>query len=334
MQQIKQQNSEKQDDMEPLPATKEDSSDITPDNLLPVSNADVLAPPGIARQGSTSGTQPPIAEDAIASQQRQQVELLEAQQSLQKQHMLLKHLEQQQAELMEQQQRLQQQQQHVPPQTQHGQQLQQQQVLLQQLQQQFQQQQLLLQQELIRQSQALQSRQAAAAKLGQMSQGGTLPQVVQTGGLDDAADSKHKRRAPPVSSEGQAKKSLERQLSGLNKRGKQVRARSGGKGKRLSELESQLGSDDHVATSSDPVLSGGKRPAGESVGSAVTGSLSAPPAKEMKLEGVFSASPPEPSTSSSDSQKRVLEQGDADHTTSLVPSNASRCYRRSFGLPS
>jgi Bromodomain/TAZ zinc finger len=318
MRQIKQQqNSEKQDDLEPLPASKDDLILSDPD-LLP----GTVVAPDMARQGSKSAVQIQSADEALAAQTLNQIDLQAAQLKLQQQTMLLKQLQQQQAELMEQQQRLQQQQQHVLPQTQQGQQLQQQQALLQQLQQQFQQQQLLLQQELIRQSQALQSGQAAAAQLSQLSQGEQMSQVSQlsqipAGGLDLGPDGKPKKRAA-AAPRRVSKKSLERQLSGLGKQAKQVRGRGSGKGKRFSDLESQICGDDHSSVqSSDFVSSGVKRSAGDLVGSiGMEDLIDEPPTKAIKLERVHSGSILDPTIP----ENRVLEQGDCDHTTSLVPS--------------
>lgn len=321
MRQIKQQTSEKQDDTEQLPATLDDSSISLSDPQLPVTGSIAMAPPTLV-----STTQPQNTDEAIAMQQRQQAELQVAEQKLQQQHMLLKRLQQQQAELMEQQERLQQQQQHVLPQTQQGQQLQQQQALLQQLQQQFRQQQLLLQQELIRQSHALQSGQAASAQLGQlpsvnqMSQASHISQIAQTDVLD-GTDGKQKKRGPSAPRRS-SKKSLVRQLSGLNKQGKQVRGSGNGKGKRLSELGSQVVSDDNSVFSSDFLSPAGKRLAVDLDGSTdLTFNLDGPPTKAMKHDRDASSTPiMETSMSSSVPQQRVLEQGNADHTTSLVPS--------------
>lgn len=314
MRQIKQQqNSEKQDDLEPLPASKDDLMLSDPD-LLP----GTLAPPDMVMQQSESAVQVRGADEASAAQKLNQIDLQAAQLKLQQQTILLKQLQQQQVELMEQQQRLQQQQQHVLPQTQQGQQLQQQQALLQQLQQQFQQQQLLLQQELIRQSQALQSGQAAT-QLSQLSQGGQTSQMsqmsqIQAVGLDLGPDGKLKKRIPPRVS----KKSLERQLSGLEKQGKQVPRRGSGKGKRFRDLESQIGGDDHSSVqSSDFVSSGVKRSTGDSEESIrMEDGIDEPPTKAIKLERGHSGSTPDPTIP----ENRVLEQGDCDHTTSLVPS--------------
>ena len=319
---IKQQTLEKQDDMEPSPVPLDDSLFSLNDPQFPVTDSAVMVPSSLA-----SASQLQNADEAMTLQTRQHAELQVAQQKLQQQHMLLKQLQRQQVELMEQQQRLQQQQQHVLPQTQQGQQLQDQQSLLQQLQQQFKQQQLLLQQELIRQSHALQCGQAISTQSGQVPSSGQTPQVnhtsqiTQSDVLDGGTDGKHKKRGT-TALRRTSKKSLERQLSGLNKQGKQVRGCGSGKGKRLNELGSQVDGDDNSVIFSDFLSPVGKRLAVELDSSVEsTSSIAGPPSKTMKHNGDPTSYPTiETSMSSTFPQQRVLEQGNADHTTSLVPS--------------
>lgn len=327
--QIKQQSSERNDDLEPLQTSKDDGS-LSTDSIPPDTGSMFVNAPTTSMQESPLSGQLQNADEAIIAQKRQQVELQAAQQKLQQQHMLLKQLQQQQAELLEQQQRLQQQQQHVLPQTHQGQQLQQQQGLLQQLQQQFQQQQLLLQQELLRQSQALQSGQAAAAQFAHVPETDPLSQLLKADGLETTGDGKQKKRGIPVPRRA-SKKLLERQLSGLSKQGKHVRGRGygSGKGKRLSDVDNRIGDDNNSVHSSDFLPSASKQRAEElsrSVGA--TERLDMPLAKEIKLDGEME--PPHqvllnPSTIP---EKRVLEQGDADHTTSLVPSMPQEAIER------
>lgn len=310
MRQIKQQNSQctevaGSNDKDPLPA-------------------DVNAPVP-SRQASQSAADLQNAADAVAQQKRQQLEELQAaQQKLQQQHSLLKQLQAQQAQLLDQQKQLQQQQQHVLPQTQQGQQLQQQQALLQKLQQEFQQQQMLLQQDLLQQSQALQSGKSGSSQQIQMPPNLPMSSVKSDG-------SKAARR---TSASRRGSRKAERQASGSSK-GKAARIRAvGGKGKRLSALETHIShnNDDNRSVSTEKSgissvdsLDGGsvsnKRPIDE-ITSDSAATPDEPPAKAAKTEPEADSKPKvEPESPKSQAeQKRVLEQGDADQTTSLIPS--------------
>ena len=323
MRQIKQQNNQ---------PDEEDS--LAPDKTTP-------SAPGLLFQQQTPDQQSQLSQggnfnlsngtDAVAQDKRQQIEELQAaQQKLHQQHALLKQLQSQQAQLLEQQQQLQQQQQHVLPQTQQGQQLQQQQVLLQQLQQQFQQQQMLLQQELLRQSQTLQGSQGNTSE----QQNPMAPQGLSLDALGaDAGNAGKAKRRSTATRRTTKSKSLERQPSSSSvgskgKAAKSARRTSVGKGKRLSALESSIShSTDHDSVKSAAMEAGigvdtdtpAKRSADQMTSS---DSLRQPPTKSMKLEDfsepVSSAAREE--AESMENRERVLEQGDADHTTSLIPS--------------
>jgi hypothetical protein len=341
MRQIKQQNVSPDEEDTLAPDTK---------SVSPVPEKALL--PAAANQQPQRLSQGPAdlagAAENVGQEKRQQIEELQAaQQKLHQQHALLKQLQSQQAQLFEQQKQLQQQQQHVLPQTQQGQQLQQQQVLLQQLQQQFQQQQMLLQQELLRQSTALQGSQSASGL-----QQSSIPQVPIIGDplSLDAVSGKGKRRSsatrrnsktkvPPADQSSAAKPSA----SSSTKPPKVVRRGSGiGKGKRLSSLESNIphaAENDFAKSNMEPDIgrsdsfdagdSTAKRSADQMISSS---DVAEPPTKSAKIEesSTKSTSAAPDATKSTEKTERVLEQGDAGHTTSLIQSMPKEAIEEHF----
>jgi hypothetical protein len=241
---------------------------------------------------SPNGPRAALNPDSTEQKRRQLEGLEDAQQKLQQQQTLLKQLNQQQTQLLEKQERLRQEQQHVQPQTEQGIQLQQQQVLLQDLHDLFQQQQLLLQEEVTRQSQPVQDVHA-------------LPDV-------HAA-------MEPVEGVGRTSPVLEGPSS-LSRQSEPQRAR-GGKGKylkamapaaserRRSVAKTSDGADDSVPPSR-------KRAADRNV-------------NEPELDSTGDTRSSKVARGEkSDPRPKVLQQGNADHTTSLIQSMSVTAVER------
>lgn len=348
MRQIKQQNNEPDEGESIAPDRNASLSQNT------VSHQQALEQQAQFMQGSNNPNLSSVPQVAVQDKRQQLEELQAAQQKLHQQHALLKQLQNQQAQLLEQQQQLQQQQQHVLPQTQQGQQLQQQQLLLQQLQQQFQQQQMLLQHELLRQSPALQGAQNLLGN--QVVQGQNVqalmamegPQIVQesvsfpqnalseslgleTIDVDPSIVGKDKRRVSATRRASGKTKSFERQLSSssFGSKGSSPKVvRRTSIGKRLSALESTIfhstghesrtgaiGPSDSFDTdkslkSSAVEMISFDNPSGTSV------------YHDENAETIASVVPEELPVM--ENRERVLEQGDADHTTSLIASMSKR----------
>ena len=348
MRQIKQQNNE-----------PDEIESITQDKLAPLAqnsaSQQVLEQQTQFMQGSNTPNLSSVPEAAVQDKRHQLEELQAAQQKLHQQHALLKQLQNQQAQLLEQQQQLQQQQQHVLPQTQQGQQLQQQQLLLQQLQQQFQQQQMLLQHELLRQSPALQRSQNLLGNQGvqgpQNVQGlleiegpqnvqdsmlfpqNSLPESLGLDSIDvdPSIAGKDKRRVSATRRASGKNKSFDLQLSSgsIGSKGSSPKVvRRTSIGKRLSALESTIfhstGHESRSGTIGPSDSFDTDKPVQSSAVEMI--SFDNPSDKSMghdhSAEGISSSAPDELPVI--ENRERVLEQGDADHNTSLIASMSKR----------
>lgn len=347
MRQIKQQNNEPDEGESMAP---ERSASLSQNSA---SQQQVLDQQAQFMQGINAPNLSSVPQAVVQDKRQQLEELQAAQQKLHQQHALLKQLQNQQAQLLEQQQQLQQQQQHVLPQTQQGQQLQQQQLLLQQLQQQFQQQQMLLQHELLRQSPALQGAQNLLGNQvvqGQNVQGLMAmegPQIVQESvsfpqnslpeslgleaiDVDLSIVAKDKRHVSATRRASGKTKSFERQLSSssFGSKGSSPKVvRRTSIGKRLSALESTI-----FHTTGHESRSGAIGPSDsfETDKSLKTSSVEMisfdnPSSKAVyRDENADNISETPEELPVMENRERVLEQGDADHTTSLIASMSKR----------
>jgi hypothetical protein len=309
MRQIKLQNAQIDDDDDSLTQDK--------NNSVPQrdpSQQELQESPQGFSHGSTDFMRFSGSEDGASLEKHHQIEELHtARLKLQQQHVLLKQLQNQQAQLLQQQKQLREQQQHVLPQTQQGQQLQQQQLLLQQLQQQFQQQQVLLQQELLRQSQVLKSSSNEMQAQNQALDG--VGNVDVLAGETARPQSAKSRRRTSTTRRGGKSKSHDSGDTAM-------RRGSIGKGKRLSNLETHIAKehDSHKnAAAIDADVSNQFEDEGSNkrLGDEILSNDGREPL-EGRQQAVVSDNPED--VSSRQKSERVLEQGDADHTTSLIPS--------------